>query len=166
MRKKLYTCAYVIRNNPETRKAEVLLGEKKRGDGAGTYEGYGGKVERSDASIEHAALREFMEESNTVPSALHKFGIIGLYLPGNDFVMQCHLFYGYGLDGEPQETDEMKPFWFPVDAIPFDMVGDDYRYWWHLFRNDKMFIGTFTFNEQNKVTGKYLNVVDELPAEL
>jgi 8-oxo-dGTP pyrophosphatase MutT (NUDIX family) len=44
--------------------SEVLLGEKKRGFGKGKWNGFGGKVDASDASIVAAAAREIQEEAN------------------------------------------------------------------------------------------------------
>lgn len=43
---------------------EVLLGEKKRGFGKGKWNGFGGKVDPSDASVVAAAAREIQEEAN------------------------------------------------------------------------------------------------------
>ena len=54
--KKLMTLC-IIRQHPK-----VLLGLKKRGFGAGRWNGFGGKVEEGE-SIEDAAKRELREEA-------------------------------------------------------------------------------------------------------
>ena len=49
----------------------VLMGMKKRGFGAGKYNGFGGKVEAGE-TIEEAVIRELWEESgvNTYPESI------------------------------------------------------------------------------------------------
>lgn len=44
--------------------SHVLLGMKKRGFGVNKWNGYGGKIEPDDSSIDAAAIREMKEECN------------------------------------------------------------------------------------------------------
>jgi len=53
------------------RDGAVLLGMKKRGFGMGKWNGFGGKVEPSDASIVAAAAREVCEEANVSVEEWH-----------------------------------------------------------------------------------------------
>lgn len=73
--RKLLTLAFLVRGHAPlaasadaaavpARVGEVLLGEKKRGFGMGKWNGFGGKVEATDASIAAAAAREIEEEAN------------------------------------------------------------------------------------------------------
>ena len=64
--RKLLTLALIVRDSAAAAHGEqqVLLGLKKRGFGAGKWNGFGGKVESTDASIAAAAAREVQEEAN------------------------------------------------------------------------------------------------------
>ena len=62
-------CTVVIINDGE----RVLLGMKKRGFGAGRWNGFGGKVEPGEA-IDAAASRELREEAGIIPVDLRKAG--------------------------------------------------------------------------------------------
>jgi len=59
MSRVLLTLVFVVDRSPPPERAarRVLLGLKKRGFGADKWNGFGGKVELSDASIEAAAAR-------------------------------------------------------------------------------------------------------------
>ena len=52
-----------------------------------------------------------------------------------------HIFKAADFDGEPQETEEMRPGWFHVDEIPFKDMWPDDEYWMPMFLEDKIFKG-------------------------
>jgi len=56
---KHYTLVFLTRENNQ-----VLMGMKKRGFGQGKWNGFGGKVESTDANEAAAASREMEEEAN------------------------------------------------------------------------------------------------------
>ncbi|RHY63800.1 hypothetical protein DYB30_013281, partial [Aphanomyces astaci] len=60
-RVKQYTLAFLLRDHQGEK--QVLLGMKKRGFGEGKWNGFGGKVEVTDKTIEDAAAREMTEEA-------------------------------------------------------------------------------------------------------
>ena len=64
----------------------ILLGYKKRGFGAGMYNGFGGKVE-SGESIEAGAQRELLEECGLAPIDYYKCGIIKCMYKDTDTLM-------------------------------------------------------------------------------
>jgi len=117
---KVYTCVFPVRGR------QVLLGMKKRGFGAGMYNGFGGKV-RVEERVEDCARRELEEEC----------GLWGALRPCAEVVVlfDCakrtrhHIFTAEALSGEPIETDEMAPKWFDVEAMPYEQMWPDIRMW-------------------------------------
>lgn len=57
----------------------ILLGMKKRGFGAGRWNGFGGKLEQGE-SIEEAAKREFLEEAGITVGEIDKRGVLEFFL--------------------------------------------------------------------------------------
>ena len=140
----------------------ILLGMKKRGFGAGKYNGFGGKVEGSE-TIEEGAVRELVEECSLVASLLCKHGIINfkqVHLP--DETAEVHVYVCSEWTGDPIETEEMQPQWFEIKDIPFDMMWPDDRIWLPRFLEGAYFRATFSFDEQNKTILDYC--LEELPA--
>ena len=120
---------------------------KKKGFGAGRWNGFGGKVEQGE-TIEEAAKREVAEESGVTVGKLNQAGIISF-----DFkqdiggkIIEVHIFKAKDFTGEPIETDEMKPQWFSFDQIPYDQMWSDDKYWLPLLITGKKFEGNFLFD--------------------
>ena len=109
---KLSTLCFCLRND------KILLAMKKRGFGAGKWNGYGGKV-LDQETPRAAAVRELQEESGLSASeeALEQVGLVRFYFDGNQ-LFECHVFLIKDWLGEPYESDEMKPYWFPVSQLP------------------------------------------------
>jgi 8-oxo-dGTP pyrophosphatase MutT (NUDIX family) len=121
------------------RDGNVLLGLKKDGAeiGSGTYNGPGGKVLLNETPLE-GVRREIQEEVGLEipPESLSKIGVITFFAADEpDF--QVHLFRSTDFSGEPIETEEMIPFWFPVDQLPTDrMLESDLHWFPHAIRGD------------------------------
>ncbi|MGQ9683960.1 MAG: 8-oxo-dGTP diphosphatase [Anaerolineae bacterium] len=119
---------FLVRGEPA---AEVLLGLKKRGFGAGKYGGIGGKVEPGE-EFSLAARRELAEEIGiTVEEAdLQPAGRITFHFPARPAWSQVmHLFLLRRWRGEPQEGAEVRPEWFPVHGVPYERMWPDARFW-------------------------------------
>ena len=140
---------------------KVLLGMKKRGFGSGRWNGFGGKVEK-DEKIEEAAKREIFEEAGIKVKELEKVGIIDFEFKGNSEILEVHIFKGQDYSGEPVESEEMKPQWFLIDAIPFQDMWSDDKYWLPLFLAGKKFKGYFLFDESDTVIKHELSEVKSL----
>jgi 8-oxo-dGTP diphosphatase/2-hydroxy-dATP diphosphatase len=153
--KKILTLC-IIHQHPK-----VLLGMKKRGFGAGRWNGFGGKLSAGE-SIEDAARRELKEEANIEAKKLEKVGIIDFEFKGNPEILQVHIFKLNDFLGEPIETEEMKPQWFYIDEIPFKEMWPDDIYWMPLFFRGKKFKGRFLFGESDIVLEKELIEVQEI----
>jgi 8-oxo-dGTP pyrophosphatase MutT (NUDIX family) len=112
-------------------KRRVLLAMKKRGFGAGKYNGFGGKIEPKE-TILGAALREMHEESGgLIPTDTALRGNIIFEFQGSPELLEVHVFKSTEWQdrAEPSETEEMRPEWHAEDAIPYDKMWLDDKYW-------------------------------------
>ncbi|XP_039631036.1 7,8-dihydro-8-oxoguanine triphosphatase [Polypterus senegalus] len=139
----------------------VLLGMKKRGFGAGRWNGFGGKVQPGE-TIEQAAKRELFEESSLTCDTLEKIGQIKFEFVGETEIMDVHIFRADTYQGEPAESDEMKPQWFNCDKIPFHQMWPDDIYWFPLMLKKKKFLGYFKFQGHDIILEQKLEEVEHL----
>jgi len=100
---RLYTNAFVIEGN------KLLLGFKKRGFGAGLYNGFGGKVEPGETPAE-AARRELKEEAG-IDAPLEYAGTLFFVVEGVEWAFDISVYVARKYEGVPTESDEMKPGW-------------------------------------------------------
>lgn len=127
-------------------KPRILLGMKKIGFGQGRWNGFGGKVEPGE-SIADAARREVREEAGVIPADLVKCGFLQFDFEDGTNPVDVHVFRATSFVGEPTESDEMRPYWFHEDEIPFsDMWADD-AHWFPLFLSGASFRGHFKFRD-------------------
>lgn len=118
---RIFTLAYIF--NQE----KILLGLKKRGWGAGYYNGFGGKPDK-DELIMQTAVREIQEETTLVPESIKTAGLLDIsYF--NNYHAKVYLFRVDDSSGEPEETEEMKPTWFALNQIPYNQMWPDTRLW-------------------------------------
>lgn len=112
------------------REGEVLLAMKKRGFGAGKWNGPGGKADPGETPLQ-AAVRECQEEVGVTPRNLRAAGELAFYMPHDpEFGGHlAHVFTATEWDGEPHETEEMRPQWFKLDEIPYDDMWADDPLW-------------------------------------
>jgi 8-oxo-dGTP diphosphatase len=110
---------------------EVLLAMKKRGFGEGKWNGIGGKLKAGEG-FEDAAIRELWEEINVrvTPEDLEPIGVIEFdYRDNPDWHQHSHVFVIRKWQGEPAESEEMRPQWYPIDALPFESMWIDDPHW-------------------------------------
>ncbi|TSC56045.1 MAG: 7,8-dihydro-8-oxoguanine triphosphatase [Parcubacteria group bacterium Greene0416_39] len=129
---------------------KVLLGMKKRGFGQGKWNGFGGKLKEGEGLVE-AMKREVREEAGISLKEFEEQGVLEFEFLGNSEILETHVFKALDFEGEPQETEEMKPCWFPIQEIPFDSMWPDDRYWYPLCLQGKRFKGRFLFKDQNTI---------------
>jgi len=154
MNKLLTLC--IIHQHPR-----ILLGMKKRGFGAGRWNGFGGKVS-GEETIEDAAKRELQEEAGIEVKYLDKVGIIDFEFKGNPEILQVHIFKADSFLGEPIESEEMKPQWWHIDEIPFEEMWPDDVHWMPLFLSGKKFKGRFLFGESDVILEQELTEIKEI----
>jgi len=142
------TLVYLLRGDPP---GEILLGFKKVGFGTGKYVGYGGKIEPGE-TIPQAAVRELAEESGIqiAPTNLTYVADILFLFPNKpDWNHRVHAYTTPACDMQPQETDEMKPHWFPLTSIPYNNMWDDSQYWLPRVLSGDRINARFIFNHDN-----------------
>ena len=118
------------------RRGRILLILKKRGLGAGLYNGPGGRLEPGETPLQ-AAMREVREEIGVTPSGVK---------PADGHSIRGFVFRASGFRGMPRETDEAIPEWFSVKAIPYHNMWADDRIWLPLLLAGKKFSGRFLFD--------------------
>ncbi len=144
MRKILTLCLIV-------RDGEILLGMKKRGFGAGRWNGFGGKLEPGE-TIEDGAKRETKEECGIAIEQMEEVGTHAFEFASNrGEILEVHVFRVDRWNGEPTETEEMQPKWFAFADIPYDEMWPDDRFWLPIFLAGKRFETKFLFGEGDQV---------------
>lgn len=118
------TLLYLLRGN------SVLLAMKKRGFGAGKWNGVGGKLEAGE-SVEEALVRECQEEIGVTPLTWRPAADIRLKEFDGSVVRQIrvHAFVCEEWDGQPVETEEMAPRWFDKGKLPFEQMWANDPFW-------------------------------------
>ncbi|MBI2151647.1 8-oxo-dGTP diphosphatase [Candidatus Woesearchaeota archaeon] len=147
------TLCFLIHESEE----KVLLGLKKRGFGAGKYNGFGGKIGEQE-TIEEAALREFYEETSITIEQKNLSKVAELYFTFSakpDWDQTVYVFIAKEWQGVPQESEEMKPEWYRYTKIPFSQMWQDDKYWLPLILQGKKLKGWFTFGEDNQSVKEY-----------
>ena len=139
---------------------KILLGMKKKGFGAGRWNGFGGKVEAGE-EVHRAAKRELMEEAGVEAADVKRVGVLDFSWAGKPEILEVHIFRGENVSGSPKESDEMRPQWFHIDEIPFNEMWPDDKYWMPLFLAGKNFKGKFVFNDKDEILEHSLQEVGE-----
>ena len=141
--------------------SQTLLALKKRGFGTGRWNGYGGKVHEGE-TVEAAATRELHEESGIVPKQMLNRGQLTFTFEADDVDdLEVHLFHAKEYDGEPVETEEMKPQWFAHSEIPYDEMWADDPHWIPQLLEGKNIYGTIHFDNPASQNILTKNIVAE-----
>ncbi|OGF25192.1 hypothetical protein A2303_02210 [Candidatus Falkowbacteria bacterium RIFOXYB2_FULL_47_14] len=140
----------------------VCLAMKKRGFGVNRWNGVGGKLNPGE-SIEEAAVRETEEEIGVRVRDLDKRAILEFCFPHNpDWDQAVHVFFAEKWEGEPSESEEMRPEWFEVSELPFSEMWPDDEFWVPAVMNGKLVKAVFRFGEGDVILDKTVTVVDKL----
>ncbi|CAI5675951.1 unnamed protein product [Oreochromis niloticus] len=107
-------------------------------------------------------LRELEEESGLTVDALDKIGNIKFEFVGETQLLDVHVFRADTYNGEPTESDEMRPQWFESDKIPFSQMWADDILWFPLMLQKKKFVGYFKFQGHDVILSHTLEEVEEL----
>lgn len=147
------TLSFIIKGD------EILLAMKKRGFGAGLWNGYGGKLKDGE-SIYDAAKREVKEEIDIDVKSMKKVGVLDFYFEGDkpDWNQQVHVFLIQEYNGEPKESEEMLPKWFKINEIPYDKMWEDDKFWLPRVIEGHSVYGRFVFGADNKLKEKHVEL--------
>jgi ADP-ribose pyrophosphatase YjhB (NUDIX family) len=107
----------------------IWLAMKKKGFGAGKYNGYGGKINENE-TIEDALHRELLEEASVRAINHTKMGEISYTFPNKPELN--HYVHVYVIDkwqGIPKESEEMSPELFTFKDIPYDKMWSNDKHW-------------------------------------
>jgi len=120
-----------------TRADLVLLGEKKTGEiGKGLFNGPGGKCEYQE-SPEACLIRESWEELRLriLAGMLRHVAVLHCYAGGRKMQI-VHVYRAELTEQYPEETEDMRPGWFPVCGLPYDRMHEGDKDWF-----EKVLIG-------------------------
>lgn len=138
---------------------EILLAMKKRGYGEGKWNGVGGKLDPGETPLQ-TAIRECQEEINVTPVNPRLSGRLNFFEHENpDFQHSCHIFVAENWQGDPQETEEMRPRWFHIDAIPYNIMWPDDTIWLPHLLQDRPFSGEITVDVSTNTLVKHFLTV-------
>ena len=127
-----YTLAFILE------KDRILLGKKKRGFGAGHWNGFGGKIKPP----------ETVEEALIVPKNFKKIAEMTFHFKANNFTLKkVHVFVADSFSGEIKESEEMMPKWFLINEVPFDKMWEDDIHWFPIMFAGEKFTGSFVFDK-------------------
>jgi ADP-ribose pyrophosphatase YjhB (NUDIX family) len=142
--KKILTLAFLLTEE------KICLAMKKRGFGEAYWNGFGGKVHEEE-TVEKCTIREIEEESGVkvLKEDLKKVALIEFLYP-DDLHLEVHTFFIAKWEGDPKETEEMRPEWFLFRDIPYDHMWADDPHWLpRVLRGEKL-TGKVWFNEDGK----------------
>lgn len=127
---------------------EILLGLKKRGFAEGKWNGVGGKKEDIE-SIEDTAIRETIEEIGVTPKSVKHVATLNFFGHGHD--QQVYVYVCTEWEGDPAESDEIRPQWFSSHDLPFDQMWPDDPLWLPHVLSGKLVSGDFLFDSENNL---------------
>jgi 8-oxo-dGTP diphosphatase len=146
------TCLCLLTRTRGDGAAEVLLGYKKTGFGTGKVVAPGGHVEPDESAAE-AAAREVKEETGirVAPGSLAVAARLTFTFPAHPaWDMDVEIFTAAEWSGEPAESEEIRPEWFPVAALPFAQMWDDAPRWLPRVLAGERIRAAFTYAADNE----------------
>lgn len=146
------TCLCLLLRTRGDGAREVLLGYKKTGFGQGKIVAPGGHVEPGESAAA-AAAREVKEESGirVAQAALTEAAQLTFLFPERpSWDMDVAIFTSADWSGEATESDEIRPQWFPVTALPLDHMWDDGKHWLPRVLAGERIRATFSYAPDNE----------------
>lgn len=142
-------------------RGRALLIRKKRGLGAGKINAPGGRLEAGETPLA-AAVREVQEELGVTPLEPRERGTLAFEF-ADGYRLFCHVFRSDRREGEPRETEEAAPLWFPLEALPYEEMWADDALWLPRMLAGWRFEGRFCF-EGDRLLSQELTLEDPAAA--
>ena len=139
---------------------KILLGEKKKGFGKGKLNGPGGKIEPGETP-EQGMIRETREEVGITPTKYKEMGTVEFveWYKGEEQNVIFYLYVATEYEGELKESDEMKPYWFDLDNIPYDKMFEDDSYWMPIVLEGNKIQAFFEYDKEWKMVRHEVKIV-------
>ena len=139
------TLAVIVKN------WKILLAMKKRWFWEWKFNWPGGKLELWETPYD-AMIREAYEELKIKIKDQELIWQINFYFKNKpEWNLEWYIFYINNFEWEPQETEEMKPYWFDLDKIPYEKMWEDDKIWLPLALKKEKFKYNFYFDENKKL---------------
>lgn len=140
----------------------VCLTMKKRGFAKGKWNGAGGKSQPGETP-EACIIREAEEELSikVTHEDLEKKAVLEFRFPANVGWpgQEVHVFFARHWQGEPQESEEVRPEWFSVNELPYaQMWADDPLWLPRLLKGEKL-QGKFEFGDHENIINYSLDLL-------
>ena len=158
------TLCFLIRGGQGDK--ELLLAMKKKGFGQGRWNGVGGRfVVNKDKNIFNTVIRELKEEIGVEVKNIERVAILNFYHPYlpdiREKAWQVHAFFARSWEGEPKESEEMKPKWFKINEIPFNEMWLDRKFWLSRVLSGEKLKAKFFYKEDEIISSHNIKVVNK-----
>lgn len=139
---------------------KILLGEKKKGFGKGKLNGPGGKIEPGETP-EQGMIRETREEVGITPTKYKEMGTVEFveWYKGEEQNVIFYLYVATEYEGKLKESDELKPYWFDLDNIPYDKMFEDDSYWMPIVLEGNKIQAFFEYDKEWKMVRYEVKIV-------
>ncbi len=132
---------------------KILLAMKKRGFGVWLYNWFWWKLEKRE-TVEQAMIREANEEIWINILEQEKIWVLNfIFKWKEDWNQSVNVFFINKFSWNIEESEEMKPYWFELDKIPYDKMWEDDKIWLPEVLNwQKNIEYDFVFDENEKLS--------------
>ena len=114
------------------KQGKVLLGRRMTGRAVGAVSGFGGRLLECETS-QQGIVREVREECGIQCLAVHPLARLRIIGVDDNLVHEASyaadIFWCSQFRGNPVATDEMLPFWCPIERVPYDGMWDSDFQW-------------------------------------
>jgi len=142
------TLCFLLKDN------QILLAMKKRAFGQGKWNGVGGKPNPNE-NIKDTAIRETEEEIKVTPKNIELMAVLDFHFKYKpEWDQQVLAYITTEWEGDPTETEEMKPQWFDLDKIPYNSMWTSDTLWLPLILKNKKVKGKVIFGENETIISK------------
>jgi 8-oxo-dGTP diphosphatase/2-hydroxy-dATP diphosphatase len=143
---------FIVKDN------KILLGFKKRGFGMNKWNIFGGKKDDGETYAE-AAQREVFEECSLNVTSLTEKALINFSWTNKDLKFEVHVFQALKFEGQAEESEEMLPQWFDIEAIPYKKMWPDNKLWWPLFLAGHQLKADFIYGPKDKLLEHKISII-------